>query len=128
MDSSPKNTTLRVAASTALAIGAVGCEYLLFRVGHRNPSALLMTLFAGWVLAPFAGLAWCQVAAKRWSETVQRLLHATSLLVASSSLMVYAYVAFGPSRAQPAFFFLVLPFGSLVLIAMVVGYARKRGH
>lgn len=127
MNSSPKNSALRLVALVALVIGAVGCEYLVFRVGHRNPSVVLMAIFAAWVLAPFVALAWCHVAARRWVEAVRAALYVASLLVAIGSLVVYGYVAFGPSRSQPAFFFLVLPFVSIVLTAVLgaVG-ARKR--
>jgi len=121
-----KTSPLRAAALLALVISAIGCEYLMFRVGRRNPSVLVMAMFAAWVATPLAALAWCHRAAKRWSDTLQAVLHATSLLVAIASLFVYSYVAFGPARAQPAFFFLVVPFGSLVLIATVVASARKR--
>ena len=127
MKSRPKSSLVRVAELAALAIGAVGCEYLMFRVGRRNPSVLLMAIFAAWVSAPFAALAWCHVAAKRWSEMLRRVLTFISLLVTMGSLVAYGYVAFGPSRSQPAFFFLVLPFGSLVLIAVLIAVsARKR--
>jgi len=103
---------LRAAALIALAIGAVGCEYLMLRVGRRNPSAVLMAMFAAWVLAPFAALGWCQVASAWWSKALRNLLHATSLLVAIGSLLVYGYVA--------------LPLGSLLLIAVLVVAAGKR--
>lgn len=126
MESHQKISPLRIAALIGLVIGAAGSEYLMFRVGRRNPSALLMAAFAAWVLAPFATLAWCQVAAKRWSGLVRVALHTASLLVAIGSLAVYGYVAFGPARSQPAFFFLVLPFASLVLIAVMVVWATKR--
>jgi hypothetical protein len=126
MESFPKNGPLRLAAWVALVTGAVGCEYLMLRVGRRNPSPLLMAMFFAWVSTPFAALAWCQTKAKQWSESGRVALHATTLLVAISSLMIYGYVAFGPSRPQPAFFFLVLPLGSLALIAIFAVYAGKR--
>ena len=126
METSPKNGSLRVAALIALVIGAVGCEYLMLRVGRRNPSALLMAMFAAWVLAPFVALAWCQVAAKRWSEMMRVVLHAASLVLAIGSLIVYGYVALGPPRSKPAFFFVVLPLGSLGLVSILAAYARSR--
>ena len=121
-----KPSRWRGAALIALVISAGGCDYLMFRVGRRNPSVLLMAMFAAWVAAPFAALVWCHRAAKQWSDTLQVVLHATSLLVAIASLFIYGYVAFGPARAQPAFFFLVVPFGSLVIIATVLASARTR--
>lgn len=122
----PKHRILRGAALIAVALGAVGSEYLMFRVGRRNPSPLLMTMFAGWVLAPFAALAWCHAAAPRWTHTARTLLQIASLLVAIGSLAIYGYIAFGPSRPQPAFSFLVVPLASLVVIAALVAACTRR--
>ena len=110
----------------AVLAGAVGSLYLMFRVGQRNPSRLLLAMFTGWVLAPFVALAWCHVAAKRWSEFANTAVQVVSLVVALGSLLVYGYIAFGPPRAQPAFFFLVVPFVSLLLIAIVALLRGKK--
>jgi ACR3 family arsenite efflux pump ArsB len=99
----------------------------MLRVGHRNPSRLLLMLFTGWVLAPFLVLAWCHAMSKRCSDSAQAVLHRVSLLLALCSPLIYGYVAFGPALAKPAFFFLVTPFVSLVLIAFfAVLYTRKK--
>lgn len=97
----------------------------MFRVGRRNPSALLVAMFAAWVSTPFVALAWCEAEARRWSGALRRVLAIASLLVTVGSLAAYGYVAFGPPRAQPAFLFLLLPLGSLVLIAVLLAVSAR---
>lgn len=83
-------------------------------------------MYAGWVLAPFALLAWGHTAAKRWSASSQAMLEVTSLAVAVGSLAIYAGVAFGPPRPQPAAFFLMTPFASLLVVTVILLCARAR--
>ncbi|HEX7198860.1 MAG TPA: hypothetical protein VF213_05265, partial [Dongiaceae bacterium] len=49
---------LRRAALIAALAGAAGSLGLMHRAGHRNPSRLLVLLFALWVLSPFTALVW----------------------------------------------------------------------
>ncbi|HVO98510.1 MAG TPA: hypothetical protein VMT15_10610 [Bryobacteraceae bacterium] len=86
---------LRVAAEIAVVAGAAASLGLMLLVGHRNPSALLLTLFGGWVLLPFVGLL---VAAKRGRGSMVSVL---ILIVALASVGIYAYAAFGPPLAKP---------------------------
>lgn len=86
-----------------------------------------MVLFAIWVLAPFATLAWAGVAAKRWSVFTQAMLYGLTLVLALGSLAIYGKVAFGPPRPQPAFFFRVVPPASGLLIAILVSIAALKG-
>lgn len=115
----PKQTPLRTAALIAIPLGALGSIGFMLHVGQRNPSRLLLALFTGWVLAPFLALAWSHVAAKPWPESAQAWLHRLTLVLALTSLAVYGYAAFGPPLAKPAFPFLVVPFASLVLLALI---------
>jgi hypothetical protein len=85
-----------------------------------------LALFVGWVLAPFLALAWCQPAAKRRSELTPVALHAVTLVLTLGSALIYGYIAFGPPRTKPAFFFLVVPFLSLVVVAFVVAMCAKK--
>lgn len=119
---------LRAVALITVPVAAIGSVFFMLHVGQRNPSRLLLALFVGWVLAPFLALAWCHATANRWSAFAQVALHFVTLLLAFSSLLVYGYVAFGPARAQPAFFFLVLPLASLVLIALVAALRVKKNE
>jgi hypothetical protein len=80
--------------------------------GRHNPSRLLLSLFALWVLSPFLAL----IAAIHWSPTRAALFWVT-LFVTLSTLAIYGYVALGPPRAQTAFVFVVVPPATWLLIA-----------
>ena len=116
---------VRSLAVIALPLGASAWIVFLLRVGQRNESRILLALFTGWVLAPFLALAWSHVVAKRWSAPARASLAALTLIVALCSTAIYAYVAFGPPQAKPAFFFLVVPFVSLILVALLAARRTK---
>lgn len=78
--------------------------------GHRNNSRLLLLLFALWVVSPFVALIWTNMVSQRSVSTV-------TLILTPVSLAIYAYVALGPPRPKIAFFFLVVPAASWLLIA-----------
>ena len=115
---------LRVAALIAVVAGAAGSLGLMFRVGARPNSRLLILLFTLWVLAPFVALVLADVISKRSSVRTRATLHGVMMLLSLGSVALYADVAFGPPRPQPAFMFLVVPLASLVLIA-IIGVALK---
>ena len=118
-------SVVRLAALVAIPLGALGSIGFMLHVGRRNESRLLLALFTGWVLAPFIGLTWCHVPAKRWSDSARAALHFLTLVLALGSLAIYGYVALGPPRAKPAFFFLVIPPASLTLTALVAAMRTK---
>jgi hypothetical protein len=111
---------LRRAGLLTLAIGAAGAVGLTLYTGRRNPSTLLMAMFAIWMLAPFAALAFADAASKQWSDLTRTALYALMVVITADTLAVYGYVAFGPPRPQPAFAFLVLPPASVLLSAIVL--------
>jgi hypothetical protein len=123
--------SLRLAALSAMLAGGVGSLGLTLRAGHRNPSRILILLFAIWVLSPFAALGWACMASQRWSNLTQAALYCVTLAVALVSLITYGVVALGPPRAQTAFVFVVVPPASWLLMAIVVPIAalisRRRG-
>jgi len=82
-----------------------------------------MALFTIWVLSPFVALVLAEVVAKRWSVLTRATLHGVMLIVTLGSLAIYGSVAVGPPRSKPAFMFLVVPFGSWLLVAIAVGIA-----
>lgn len=106
---------MRTIVLIALVAGAICSEWLMLRTGHNNPSIVLMILFTGWDLLPFAGLAWL------WSKAK----YAVPLLVALGSPAIYGYIAFGPPRQQPAFWFLIVPVVSWILIGIAAISARS---
>lgn len=109
-------------APIALVAGAVASEALMFRVGHRNQSIVIMLLFAGWVLAPFAAGALAHRKSRTWPASNQAILHGLMLLLAVVSPAIYA----NPPVRQPASVFLLVPLTSLVLLTIVSLLAAKR--
>jgi len=111
---------LRAVALLALIVGAACSLWLTLRAGHRNSSVVLMTLFAGWDLLPFAGLA------RVWSKALcSKARYAVVLLVALASPAIYGYIVFGPPRPQPASWFLIVPLVSWILIGIAAISARS---
>ena len=72
---------LSTPARGAAIAGAAASLVLLLRAGERTPP-LLLVLFVGWVLSPFAGLALASVLSKRWSAPTRTALHWVMIAVA----------------------------------------------
>ena len=111
------------AALIAVLAGAVGSVGLMLHAGHRNPSRLLLVLFALWVLSPFIALVLANMVSKRWSVLPRAALYTVMLVLAVGSLAIYGDVALGPPRTKTAFVFVVVPPASWLLIAIVVPIA-----
>ena len=109
---------LHAVALTAVVVGALGSVGLMLWVGHRNPSRLLLGLFVIWVLSPFMALLLANRVSKRWSIITRATLYGVMLILTLSSLAFYGDVVWRP-RPQPAFMFLVVPFGSWLLMTIV---------
>jgi hypothetical protein len=116
---------LRTAALIALPAGAAGSVALLLWAGRRNNSILLMVLFTLWVLSPYAALLVASVISKRWSALTRTTLYSLMLVVALGSLAIYGGDALGPPRAKAAFFFVVVPPASWLLIAIALPIAAR---
>ena len=114
---------LHAAALIAVLAGAVGSVGLMLHAGHRNPSRLLLVLFALWVLSPFIALVLANMVSKRWSVFTRATLYSVTLVITLGSLALYGDVAFGPPRSTPAFMFLVVPVASWLLMTIVVPIA-----
>ena len=110
---------LHAVALTAAVAGAGGSVGLMLWVGHRNPSRILLVLFAVWVLSPFMALLLANMVSKRWSVLTRATLYGVMLILTLSSLAFYGDVVWRP-RPQPAFVFLVVPVGSWLLMTIVV--------
>jgi hypothetical protein len=113
---------LRAGALIAVVAGALGSVGLMLWVGHRNPSRALLALFVIWDLSPFIALILAYIVSKRWSVHTRATLYGVMLILALGSLALYGDVVWRP-RPQPAFMFLVVPFGSWLLMAIVVPIA-----
>ena len=108
---------LRALALFAVVVGAGGSVALMFRVGRRNDSALLLALFTLWVLSPFMGLAFAAVVSKRWPATARATLYGLIFVLTAGALAAYGKVAFGPPARTPAAMFLLVPLASWLLVA-----------
>ena len=102
-------SVLRATALIALLAGAAGSVAFMLRAGHRNPSRLLLVLFAMWVLSPFVALLFAIFVSKHWSAFTRATLYGVMLVLTVSSLAIYGDVAFGPPRTKTAFAFVVFP-------------------
>jgi hypothetical protein len=116
-------SVLRAAALIALPAGAAGSIGFMLRAGHRNPSRVLLILFAIWVLSPFVALIFATIVSKDWSVLTRTTLYGVMLVLTVSSLAIYGDVALGPPRAKTAFAFVVLPPASWLLIAITTSIA-----
>ena len=111
---------LRAMALTAVGAGAGGAVASMLWVGRRNPSRVLLVLFAIWVLSPFVALVLANVVSWRWSALTRAALYSVILILTVGSLAIYGNVAFSPPGPKPAFMFLVVPLGSWLLMIIVV--------
>ena len=113
---------LHSVALTAVVVGALGSVGFMLWVGHRKPSRLLIGLFVIWVLSPFMALLLANMVSKRWSVITRATLYGVMLILTLISLAFYGDVVWRP-RPQPAFMFLVVPFGSWLLMTIVISIA-----
>ena len=116
---------LALAALLAIFAGATGSLTLMFLVGRRNQSRILMLLFTLWVLMPYVSLFIASKVSRRWTPNTRAALQSMTLIVAAVSVAIYAVVAFGPPRPQPAFWFLIVPPASLILTSAVVALTAR---
>jgi hypothetical protein len=114
---------LRAAGMVAMLAGAIGSVGFVFYYGQRNPSRLLIVLFAGWVLSPFVALLAVDAKSTRWSPLTRATLYSVMLVIAAGSLATYANAALGPPRAQGAFVFVIVPPLSWLLSGVAVSVA-----
>lgn len=129
----PDLSVFRTVALLAVAVGAVTSVTLLLRAGSRNTSLILLVIvFAGWVLAPFAVLGWANLISARWSRATRVTLQYVTLVVALLSIACYSGLVPKPDGSPNVFMFVAVPPLSL-LVAVIVpivaaidrGRARK---
>jgi len=105
---------LRPAALIAALVGAVGSVGLVLRAGRTTPR-LVLVLMVIWVLAPFAGLAWANIVAKR--------LYWVTLVVTVGALASYGSVIVPPAGSPRGFMFVMVPALSWLLIVIAISIA-----
>jgi hypothetical protein len=111
---------MRIAALAAALIAAVGSVGFMLRAGRHNHSRLLLSLFAIWVLFPFASLLWALTKSSHWSVITRMTLYCLMLVVSLASLGIYGYVALGPPQPKTAPPFVVVPPVSCLLCVVAV--------
>lgn len=111
------------AVQIALTVGGLGSLAAMLWVGRRNPSHVLLGLFALWILGPFVLLWLAGRFSRHWSSATRATLRIVSVLVPLVSLGIYADEALRPHRAQGAFMFVVVPVVSYLAVAVIVGAA-----
>src|SRR5471032_3308209 len=90
---------LRTITLIVLIAGAISAVTLMLIAGRRNPSQLVRVLFIGWDLAPFAILILATIVSTTWLKLTRTTLYLVSLVVALSTVGIYAYqVARPPVR------------------------------
>jgi hypothetical protein len=97
----------------------------MLRAGQRNggPPLLVAILFTGWVLIPFVALAWAHLAASRWPALLRTVLSWLTWLITAATLAIYARVALGPFRPPIAFYFVVVPPASVIVLVVALSIA-----
>jgi hypothetical protein len=119
---------LRAIGLVVVLAGALGSLGFMFYAGRQNKSIFLMTLFTGWVLAPFVALLLANGISKRWSVPSRVTLYMMMLVIPLVSTISYSGVL-GPIGPKPAFVFLVAPLISLLLMAaglmVTSGYSKR---
>jgi hypothetical protein len=116
-------TVLRNVAVISVLAGAAGSVALMFHAGRRQQSLVLVLLFAIWVVSPFIAALIADSISKRWPAGTRAALHVLMVVLALGSVVIYGEVAFEYVKAKAGFVFLVVPFGSWLLIALVVATA-----
>ena len=118
---------LGMSARGAAIVGAAGSLVLLLRAGERTPP-LLLVLFVGWVVSPFAGLALASVLSKRWSAPTRTAIHWVMIIVALGSIVAYGAEATGLTGARTAAVFLLVPAASWVAAVLAVATTAARSR
>lgn len=120
---------LRSAALIAVVIGAVGSVGLL-RHAQEHPPPLIVVLFVGWVIAPFALLGIANLGSRKWPAGVRRVLYIVTLAITALSLVIYIDDNFAHRTMHRAEVWVAVPPGSVIISGLVVGLAawQARGN
>lgn len=110
-------TKLHTAGAAAAVLGAAVSLILLLMAGINTP-LLLLIMFVGWVVHPFALLG-AGIVSTRVSDRTHTALAITSLVVALVSIGIYSYFTIYPLSTTPARTWLLTPALSLIVIAVV---------
>jgi hypothetical protein len=104
-------------------VSALASLYFMGLASQHQQSIFLISAFTLWLLLPFVGLLWIHKMAATWPLRQKTQLQWIMVIVAISSLIVYAF-RLKPQNAKPAFTFLVFPFVSWVIIIIFLSILR----
>lgn len=119
-----EKSLLRMIALVAVYTGAIGSLGLTLYTGRKNPSILLMLLFAVWVLSPFAVLLIANLISRQWTVMTRTAMYCLMFVISAVSLAGYSGL-WTPPGTHTAFVFMVIPLLSWVLIAVVIPVAQR---
>lgn len=114
------------AARAVLALSATVSLALMFYMGRRQQSVVLIVLFTGWVASPFVALAVVDAWASPWPAAARRVVRRVMLMAGLGSLAVYGLNAVAPFSARPAAIFLIVPAATWVLGVVVLAACARR--
>jgi hypothetical protein len=112
-----------------LWIGAAGSLAFTLYAGRGNGSALLVSLFAVWVLSPFAGLWAAERATVHLPAGIASATRSSALVIMVCSLGIYGAAAMSAPDHHKAFAFLAVPGASwLAIVPMLLAprFGRRR--
>ncbi|HWG21986.1 MAG TPA: hypothetical protein VG225_15755 [Terracidiphilus sp.] len=109
VETEPRSTSLQSSAGFAVLVGAAGSLACTLFAGRHNHSMVLVTIFAVWVLSPFAGMYASNRVSRRASGRSRDSLHAASVILSICSLAIYAVEAIHPPLHNTAWAFLMVP-------------------
>ena len=100
----------------------------LLLAAARNTPRLLLILFIGWVVIPFAALVAANLYVPRWSTPYKTALSFATVFIAIVSVLVYGFFTIWPPASTPARTWLLVPAASwLLMIALVIAaYLSRR--
>jgi hypothetical protein len=110
---------LQTVAMTLAFAGAIASLYFMFKAGRNQRSFLIIAFFTAWVLSPYAGLFLAAKTSNRRFVPIRALIYWLMIILAIGSVVAYSGIL-TPSGTKGAFIFLVAPFISWIVIAILI--------
>ncbi|HEY4363052.1 MAG TPA: hypothetical protein VGN17_18930 [Bryobacteraceae bacterium] len=116
----------KAAGRIASWTGAAAVEGLTLYAGRDNGSLILKSLFAIWVLLPFAVFAVANRIARR-PQSAGRAWHQRVMLVLTlAAVAIYVATILWPPKAQAAFPFVIVPPVSVAVLGVAMAIVSFR--
>ena len=101
-------------------------EGVTLYAGRNNGSLILKSVFAIWVLLPFAAFVIADRVAARWRGSGRALLKGAMLVLTLGALAIYGVTVVWPPKAQAAFAFVMTPPASVAILSIARAIASFR--